>query len=166
MKQWYVLYVFSRKEKKILETLSRSGFEAYLPLMKLRKQWSDRKKWVEEPLFKGYLFVFTDKTGLQECLSIPGVLFVIKQEGHPAVIREEVIRNIQITLTHPEYLTVSSEIFFPGQQVRVTEGPFTGFQGTIVRSAGKTRLMVAIDQLGKSITLEVPAGMLIEYLPV
>ena len=47
-KHWYALYVKSRSEKKVLTQLEEQGFEAFLPLVTHVKQWSDRKKKVEE----------------------------------------------------------------------------------------------------------------------
>ena len=56
-KTWYALYTKSRNEKKAHSALVSSGIDSFLPLIKNLKQWSDRKKWVEEPLFRSYLFV-------------------------------------------------------------------------------------------------------------
>ena len=54
---WHVLYTKPRNEKKVAERLSGAGYTVYCPLQKVRRQWSDRVKVVEEPLFKGYLFI-------------------------------------------------------------------------------------------------------------
>ena len=54
---WYAAYTKSRTEKKILARLLAAGFEAYLPIRRKRHQWSDRLKWVEEPLIKSYIFI-------------------------------------------------------------------------------------------------------------
>ena len=54
---WYVLYTKSRNEKLVAERLKEIGIETYCPVLKKVKQWSDRKKVVEEPLFKSYVFV-------------------------------------------------------------------------------------------------------------
>ena len=51
------MYTRPRWEKKIASLLDSRGIENYLPLNKILKQWSDRKKIVQEPLFKGYIFV-------------------------------------------------------------------------------------------------------------
>ena len=58
--RWYAVYVKSRYEKKTSKLLEDRNIETYLPLIGRLKQWSDRKKTVEEPLFKSYLFVHTD----------------------------------------------------------------------------------------------------------
>lgn len=160
---WYIFYTFSRKEKKIKEYLEKQGAEVFLPLLKLRKQWSDRKKWVEEPLFKSYIFIFSEAHNIEKYLKIPGILYQLKFQGVPAFLSQQDVDNIRISLSFPEYLQVSNEVFSPGSPVIVTSGPFSGVKGTILRQAGKTKLMVMLDQLGKSICLEIPAGMLMEY---
>ena len=54
---WYVLYTKPKNEKKVYEKLTLQGFECYCPCQRTLKQWSDREKWVEEPIFKSYIFV-------------------------------------------------------------------------------------------------------------
>ncbi len=54
-RHWHALYVRSRSEKKVLSQLEEMGIEAYLPLVTKVKQWSDRRKKIQEPLFKSYV---------------------------------------------------------------------------------------------------------------
>ena len=54
---WYALYTFPRFEKKVYKRLVERGIEAYLPLQKKLRKWKDRKKWIEEPLIRSYIFV-------------------------------------------------------------------------------------------------------------
>jgi transcription antitermination factor NusG len=56
-KKWLVFYTKSRNEKSAYKNLKKFGFEPYLPLQKVLRQWSDRKKKVELPLFNSYIFV-------------------------------------------------------------------------------------------------------------
>jgi transcriptional antiterminator RfaH len=56
-KNWYAVYTKSRAEKKLHAQLSDKSINSFLPLRKELKLWSDRKKWVEEPLLPSYLFV-------------------------------------------------------------------------------------------------------------
>ena len=85
-KKWFTLYVKSRSEKKVAKQLEDIGVESFLPLITKIKQWSDRKKKVEEPLFRSYIFVhITDKnindkeyndviSQYPECRPLPAVL--------------------------------------------------------------------------------------------
>ena len=69
---WYVVYVRSRYEKKVHQLLQEKGIESSLPLIKTVRIWSDRKKKVEVPLFKGYVFVYIDiqKDGKKYCRKV------------------------------------------------------------------------------------------------
>ena len=60
VKYWYAVYVRSRHEKKVHQLLLEKGVESSLPLIKITRKWSDRKKKVEIPLFRGYVFVRID----------------------------------------------------------------------------------------------------------
>ena len=71
--RWYPVYTNSRAEKKAYQELQRKGIEAYLPLKKEWRQWSDRKKIVEEPLFKSYIFVRISNKEHAEVLMTQGV---------------------------------------------------------------------------------------------
>ncbi|NJK87221.1 MAG: hypothetical protein HC906_15810 [Bacteroidales bacterium] len=55
-KRWYAVYTRSRAEKKVYEELLRIKVEAYLPIISTLKQWSDRKKKVNEPLIRSLCF--------------------------------------------------------------------------------------------------------------
>jgi transcription antitermination factor NusG len=57
MLNWYAVYTRHRSEKRLADALAKLGIDHYLPLLRTRKKWSDRYKWVEEPLFASYVFV-------------------------------------------------------------------------------------------------------------
>ena len=65
---WYAIYTRSRGEKVTAKLLSDQGIEAYLPLQRKLRQWSDRKKWVEVPYINSYVFVMYYKE--QMCLTV------------------------------------------------------------------------------------------------
>ena len=71
---WYVLYAKPRNEKKVAERLSAAGYNVYCPLHKVKRQWSDRMKVVEEPLFKGYLFIQVEDKRRDEVFNYPGAV--------------------------------------------------------------------------------------------
>ena len=57
MEKWIAVYTKSRHEKAVIKELENKNIEAYCPMFKERRQWSDRKRWVEFPLFRSYVFV-------------------------------------------------------------------------------------------------------------
>jgi len=56
MRKWRVIYTKSKKEKIALQNLNAQGYDAHLPLIKIKKIIRNKKTIVEEPLFPCYLF--------------------------------------------------------------------------------------------------------------
>ena len=93
-KNWYVVYTRPRWEKKVAARLLEAGIEHYCPLNKVQKQWSDRKKVVHEPLFKGYVFVLVDELRKWDIKSVDGILNYVYWLGKPALVKQEEIDTI------------------------------------------------------------------------
>ena len=95
LKRWYALYTRSRHEKKVDYQLREKGIESYLPLQRVLRKWSDRKKWVEEPLFRCYVFVHVDPANRLRALQTFGVVRFVTFSDEPAVVRDDEIENIR-----------------------------------------------------------------------
>ena len=95
-KKWYALYVSSRAEKKVGLLLTENNIEAYVPLVKTMRHWSDRKKKVEVPLINGYVFTRIEATERDRVLQTRGVVGFVKHEGKDAVVRENEINYLKI----------------------------------------------------------------------
>src|SRR4051812_43960085 len=80
-RKWYPVYTHARAEKKACQALIKKGIETYLPLNRQLKQWSDRKKWVEEPFIKSYLFVYITEQEQMEVLMTKGIARFIYFSG-------------------------------------------------------------------------------------
>lgn len=155
-KQWYAIYTRARAEKKVHTSLLKEGFEAYLPLIKRLRQWSDRKKLVEEPLFRSYIFVRVDEKNLYNALNVFGALKYIKFENKAVPIPDKQIEAIRIYLEDPEPDEDSDEALSAGQLVRVKSGPMEGLIGKLVSYKNKFRLIIMIDAIGQVIRLNIP----------
>src|SRR5512138_2508364 len=94
-KRWYAIYTKPRWEKKVHARMAERGLESYCPLNKVRKQWSDRIKLVEEPLFKSYVFVRVSPEDQTRVRMVDGVLNYVYWQGKPAVVRDEEIDAIR-----------------------------------------------------------------------
>ena len=148
---WYVLYTKSRQEKKVTESLNLLGVNAYCPVVTTMKQWSDRKKKVEEPLIKSYVFVNLEESNRDIVFEVSGVVRYLFWLGKPAVVRDVEIEALQSNLngiiTSFEIMTVSK-----GSNYSITEGPFQGFEG-IVKNINATTIQLLLVDLGFFITL-------------
>ena len=160
-KKWYALYTKPRWEKKIDATLIRKGVESWCPLQKVEKQWSDRKKIIEDPLFKSYVFVRIDQTERSNVLMTDGVLNFVYYLGKPAVIKEEEVNVIKMYLAEKDarISVISSDGFQQGEKIRVNFGVFMDKEGTVLRGS-KKKVYVQLQSLGQVMVVEFPA----EYL--
>lgn len=160
-KTWYAIYVRSRCEKMVKKLLDDNGFESYLPLVGRVRQWSDRKKKVEEPLFKSYLFVHINYEKEAWKLREAGVYIVkfICFEGKPVVVPDNQISAIQRYTNYfdekeEEFLKNSIELK-KGQKVRITSGPMMGITGTLTEINDNKRILIEIDAIGATIPVSI-----------
>lgn len=152
---WLVLYVNSRAEQKVAERLSSKGFEVFCPLQTEVRQWSDRKKKVKTPYFRSYVFVRFDPKNRIEVLQTPGVVGFLYWLGKPAVIREKEMQEVMRFFDEHASTEIMCETFEPGQNVLVKEGPLQQQKGVVLRQS-KQKVVLQIQQLGISLTAEVP----------
>jgi transcription antitermination factor NusG len=143
---WYAVYTRPRWEKKVAEHLLAKGIENYCPLNKVTRQWSDRKKVVLEPVFRGYVFVKPGNLKLWEIKKIPGILNFVYWLGEPAPIRDEEIDNIRKFLNEFNDVQVEKKGFTINNAVRITQGVLMNYEGIVVEVFGN-RAVVKIDTL-------------------
>jgi transcription antitermination factor NusG len=154
---WYACYTRARHEKRVDEQLERRGFETYLPLLTQERQWSDRRKRVEFPMFPGYVFGRFKLEQLHDVLTVPGVATVIRHNGVPSPIHDEELENVRrfvAALAETGQVPDRSPLE-PGQPVRVTCGPFTGIQGVIVERRGRRRVLVGLETIGQGMEIDI-----------
>jgi transcription antitermination factor NusG len=151
-KCWYALYTKPRWEKKVQKGLAQRGLEAYCPLNKVKRKWSDRIKTIEEPLFKSYVFVKVAEGEKSEVRYVDGVLNFVYWNGKPAVVKDEEIIEIRKFLSEYDDVQVSNIDISPADQVMLTTGVMMGATGRVLRVLSKNQVEVYIDSLGFKIT--------------
>ena len=157
-KYWHALYVRSRAEKKVFDQLQDKGFEAYLPMLTRLKQWSDRKKKVDEPLFRSYVFVRNNERQHYDVLSVYGVVRFVTFEHKAVIVPDKQIIAIKKYLDNPvddedELKNINLK---EGQLVRITNGSMQGLIGRLVSVKSKRCLLVNIDVVWQSIPVSIP----------
>lgn len=155
-KIWYALYVKSRTEKKVAIELEGTGIDFYLPLEKRLKKWSDRKKWVEEPLFRSYIFVHITPKEYYKVLQTRGVVKYISFEGKAVPVPPQQIDAIKIYLSEIDPILNEDQNWEEGKEVEVMSGKLTGLRGVLIKTKGKNRVKVEIEVVGSAIILNIP----------
>jgi transcription antitermination factor NusG len=153
--RWYAAYTKSRSEKKTLERLTQAGFEAYLPIQRKRHQWSDRLKWVEEPLIKSYIFIHVNERDYYNAINTPGLVCYVTFEGKAAPIPDRQIDILKTLLNEGTEIEVSNERFASGQKIIVVSGTLVGMQGEMVEYRGKKKVLVRLGTTGTNILVTV-----------
>ena len=157
-KKWFALYTKPRWEKKADSILVRKGIESWCPVQKAERQWSDRKKIIEDPLFKSYLFVHIREDERLAVLQTDGILNFVHYLGKPAIIKDEEIDLIKSYLLEKDArISVQGlQAFKENDKVVITHGVFMDNEGTILRSGSK-KVYVKLESLQQVMVVEFPA---------
>lgn len=158
-KQWLVLYTTSRREKQVASRLLSLGLEVYCPLKKSRRRWSDRWKWVEEPLFQSYCFVRLAGEERQKVFQVAGVVRYLFWLGKPAVVREEEIDTLKSWLNDFDHSSIVVEKIDPKEQVFISSGPFINQRGEVISQQG-AHLFLKMTGLGAIIKVSLKENRL------
>ena len=161
-KNWYVFYTKSRQEKKVRELLEKSGYEVFLPMQEVMRQWSDRKKKVAVPLFNSYIFVKEFDHKIADILQTPGVAWNIRHNGKPAILREPEFQLIQRFITTGYFLETSGEVesFQIGDRAKIIDGPLAGISGVLTGKDKNQRFNVLLEGIQQVIQVQLPATLL------
>ena len=157
-KNWYAIYTRSRSEKKVAELLVEKGINSYLPLVKTMRQWSDRKKKVEVPLIRSYVFVNISRKEYDEVLQTQGVVAYVTFEGKAAKIPDQQIEAVRIALEGRLEISAYKDDFKRGEKVKIVSGPMKGFEGEYVGIAKKRNFIIRLSSIGYSLKVELDAA--------
>lgn len=144
-RKWYILRTHPQAEKRVAERLTTIGIEHYLPLRKQLKNWHDRKKYIDEVLFKSYVFVYTTDRNRQEVFQVAGIVKYLFVGGKIAVVTEKEIEQIKIFCT-AENIEINKE-YKKGDNVEVIAGQFIGLKGQLVAITDGEKLQIHIPAL-------------------
>lgn len=153
---WYAIRTRSRHEKKVAALLEEKRINAYLPLVKEVHRWSDRKKVVQEPLFRGYVFVHILNVE-ENCLPVlktPGVAGFVGTTWNGTAIPSSEIENIQTLLSADAPFGVLP-FLHAGQRVRIRGGCLNGIEGHLVEVNSQRSVVVSIELIHKSVAIQV-----------
>src|SRR5580692_12369391 len=162
---WFAILARTGREKSATLLLENNGYECYLPTIKFTRQWSDRLKEIELPLFPGYLFCRMNPHNRLPVLITPGVIQIVGVGKTPIPVDEQEIAAIQrvgksgiSTMPWP-YLQV-------GHVAQIEEGPLRGMTGIVIRIKSGLKLVLSVNLLQRSIAVEVDRSWIGAAYPV
>ena len=161
--KWYPVYTNPRAEKKAQTALQNKGILTYLPLRRQQKQWSDRKKWVEEPLFKSYIFVYITEQEQTEVLMTKGIARFIYFGNKVASMPERQINDLKLLIDSSIELEITEESLQPGEKIVIKAGPLKGMTGEVISYRSQKQLALRLESLGCSIIIQIAASFLSRF---
>lgn len=151
---WYAVRVRSNQERMASLYLREIGYEEYAPTYRAERQWSDRIKMIDRPLFPGYVFCKLDPADRLPILKAPGVVSLVgigkSPVPIPAVEMERVRRLVGsgLLVTPWPFLQV-------GQKVLIERGPLAGLEGILERVKNQLRIVVSVTLLQRAVAAEI-----------
>lgn len=162
--KWYVVHTYSGHEQKVANTLKQrieslklqdKVLDILIPTQEKIEIKEGKKKPVKEKIFPGYLLVnmIMDDNSWLAVRTTPGVTGFIGTSTKPTPLPEEEVKTIKrfMTMEAPKFKTT----FTQGEAVKITDGPFSEFLGTIAEideERGKLKILVSV--FGRETPLE------------
>ena len=161
---WYVLHSKPRKEEFLLDQLRLHGFESYCPLVRVATVNPRARK--VRPYFPGYVFLQADLNHARASSLhwMPGAIGFVVFDGIPARVPDGLVPTIRQRVEAVN--AAGGELFHElkaGDRVRVTGGPFAGYEAIFdARLPGSERVRVLIQllQQRRKLSIEMPAGQI------
>jgi len=160
--RWYVVHTQPHNEARAIANLERQGFRTFCP--RVRKTVRHARKAVRTlaPLFPNYLFVELDmaRDPWRSVNGTYGVVRLIMQGDVPQPVPRGIVEALQARMTDDGVIDWAPTLKI-GQSVRISDGPFGEFVGTLEQLDSTGRVRVLLDMLGRSVSVALRSEALI-----
>lgn len=161
LRRWFCLRLKSNREFQVRADLEGYSIETFLPTWSETVRWSDRTKTTERVLFPGYVFVrMSDGPDFYRALHTRGVIQILPNSFNPMPIADQEIENVRLVMESKASITPC--LFQAGEEVTIDSGPLAGVKGKIIKTRGALRVVVSIELLRRSISVELDANTVIK----
>jgi transcription antitermination factor NusG len=151
---WLVIYTKPRWEKKLADQLTAKGFTVYCPTQRVKRRWSDRTKWIDQPLFSSHIFIHIEPERRDAVYFTPGFVRFLFWDKRPAVVRDAEIDTLRRWLNDFDHEAISVEAYQPGTSIKVQSGPLQGREATVLEQRG-TKLELYLEDLQVKVSVDV-----------
>ncbi len=150
---WYLIQTKPRLESIALGNLTNQGYQCYLPMIKIERVIQNKIEVKKSPLFPRYLFIclnsnFESKSWAP-IRSTKGVSNLVKFGGVPAKVDDNLVEIIRAREFQKE--SQVEALYKNGQNLRVLEGPFAGFESIYQGMDEEMRVIVLLDFMRKPV---------------
>ncbi|NQY38213.1 MAG: hypothetical protein HRT37_25400 [Alteromonadaceae bacterium] len=169
--KWYQIYTQVNAEKKLYNKIQAYGFQAFLPIRILKRQWSDRVKTIEEPAFKSYIFAKLNYNEMRCVERLSQFCYYVSYGGsinstgensdriYPYITDKTVEQIEQILIEHP-HATMEDNKLFKGDKITITEGSLKNYQGNLLSDPSGKKVAIKLHGMKQSLVISVPTVLL------
>lgn len=154
---WFALYTCANHEKRVAAQLEVRRVEHFLPLYRSRRTWKDRRVFLDLPLFPGYVFARFEWPERERILQARGVVRVVGSKGRPSPLAKSDVEALRAAIDRALRLEPHPYLV-AGARVRILQGPLAGMTGILVRKKNSCRVVLSVDLIARSVSLEVDAA--------
>lgn len=151
---WFAVQVTPRHETKVATILQHKNYGHFLPMCSTRRNWSDRVKISEQPLFPGYVFVRSCLSAVGKIRGTPGIIRIVSFGAKPCPIPDDQIETLQQVIESKRKINCCSYLTM-GRQVQIIGGPLSGVTGIVIQLRNRRHLVVSVDLITKSVMVEI-----------
>lgn len=163
-RRWICIQVRSGCEFRSALGLKERGYESFVPVFEQKRQWSDRTKVVQVPLFTGYVFLRFNASNAHRVVTVPGVIRFVGTAGMPTPIEDSEIEALQLT-ARAGLVCGPCSFLEVGQEVQIRLGPLASLRGKILRFKNKQRLILSVNLIQKSMFVEIDGYEVVPVTP-
>ena len=167
--KWHAIRVTYGREMKFQKVLQDEGFETFVPMTVRKVEKNGRKEIMTVPAVSNLCFVNAVKEELSDFFKslgegCPARFIWDKSTREPIVVPDKAMSDFikvsQADYNDTLYLTELSSKLREGQKVRITDGPFAGVEGRVVRIRRSRRILVELPGMLSVAATFIPDGNL------
>lgn len=153
--KWFAVLTKVKAEKSVCQSLIAEGIHGYVPLQKVIRVYSRKKRTSMIPLIYRYIFVHIKKQEYVRVLEQPNVEGFVRFDKHLISIPDTEIDWLQRVTGECDEISLENHPYSPGEPVEVVMGNLTGLKGKLIKSLGKNELLIELDQIGYGLRIQV-----------
>jgi transcriptional antiterminator RfaH len=157
---WYLVHTKPRQEDVALANLERQGYECYLPQMRIERIRRRKAEIATEPMFPRYLFIRLDSSDQGKSWSPIRSTLGVSQLVHFGARAAKVEDALVELLRQREQAMPLDAIFYSGDSVVITDGPFTGIEAIYQTADAERRAFILLEILSKPVSMQIEVGRL------
>ena len=150
---WYAAHVRVNQEKTVAAALAARELTAWVPVYRSSRNWSDRVRELEMPLFPGYVFCRIAPEKRAPVQMTPGVVRIVGSGRMPIPIDDSEMEMLQ-QLAESDLPRQPHPVPALGETVEIRGGPLAGVVGVLEQVKDSRKLIVTISLLKRSVAVE------------